>query len=205
MFSNDFACKEIIEFLKDYLERDPIEYEAHIVLWIEILSSLLVSCNDMNNILILVYAPQFYDVFVSLRDKMNRTYENDFKDPTLHDFNSKIDSFISFLYPTKLLTQSKEVVPLMKYLNDLCFSNVQKYNLNEKPVNEDNNNNNKDQIKEYIKGMKLNILNFFNKDPNFFETIHTKYSLINGIFLALTSLNISVTFFNKFRFILIPF
>jgi len=85
----------------------------------------------------------------------------------------------------------------MKFLNESCFNNIQKYNLNEKPIKIDNIKD--ENIKEYVKGMKLNITNYKTHDVYYLDSVKSNKSLINDIFVAVKLVNLSVcNIFNSF-------
>ena len=126
---------------------------------------------------------------------MQNIFDNTEIDPVNKDFFNKFDTLISFLAPTKIFKENKEIKYLMHYVNDCLFNNIQKYNLNEKPINEENLK--EENIREYVKGLKLNILNYHNSDVDYLETLKKKNSLINELFVAVKIINLSViTIFN---------
>ena len=86
----------------------------------------------------------------------------------------------------------------MKLLNDSCFNNIQKFNLNEKTINPDNIKD--ENVKEYLKAMTMNIKNYKNYDVYYLDTLKRKSSLINKIFVAVKLINLSVTYFNHLNF-----
>ncbi len=195
LFQNDFFIEEVVAILNLYLENDPTEYEAHLTLIIEILTSVFTDYNKSTDITLLLYGPVFHDIFIKLHTKLQSSYDNLDMDPVNKEFTSKVEYIINFLACTKIFSDSKEINKLLSYINDCCFSNIQKYNLNEKPVNEDNIK--EENTKEYVKGLKLNILNYLNSDADYLQTIKRKDSLINELFVAVKIVNLSViTLFN---------
>lgn len=195
LFQNEYFVDEIIYMLNQYLKNDPSEYEAHLVLIVEILMSVFVDHSKCCDIILLLYGPTLHEILSQLRNKILTTYDNTETDPVNKDFFNKFDSLINFLTPTKIFNDNKDIKPLMNFINECCFNNLQKYNLNEKPINEDNLKD--ENIKEYVKGLKLNILNYSNSDPEYLETIKKKSSLINELFVAVKIVNLSViTCFN---------
>lgn len=186
--------KELLNLFQIYIETDSLEFEAHISLLIEILFQVFTEGKNADSI-ILLYGLNFHEVLSNLRTKMQTLYDNTETDPVFKDFFSKFDSLINLLSPIKIFSESKDMKPLMLYINDCLFNNIQKYNLNEKPVNEDFLKD--ENIKDYVKGLKLNILNYNNSDPDFLDNIRKKNSLINELFVAVKIINLSViTLFN---------
>jgi hypothetical protein len=190
---NEYFIEEILNLLKSYIENDPLEYEAHITLIIEILSSVFTDGNKTADLILLLYGATLYDTLNKLKAKMQIFYDNTETDPVNKDFYNKFDSLLSLLNPVKVFSDAKEVKPLMSYLNDILFNNIQKYNLNEKPVNEDNLKD--ESIKEYVKNLKLNVLNYSNSDVDYLDTLKKPQSLINDIFAAVKIVNLSVITF----------
>lgn len=125
---------------------------------------------------------------------MQHSYDNTETDPVVKDFFYKFDALLNLLQPVRIFSESREIKSLMSYINDACFNNIQKYNLNEKPVNEDNLKD--EHIKDYVKNLKLNISNYMNSDVDYLETIKKKNSLINDLFVAVKIINLSVTLVN---------
>ena len=151
IFQNEYFVEEIISILRSYLESETVEYEAHIILIIEILFCVFSEGSKIVDTLLLLYGSSFYEVFTKLKTKMQIILDNTDSDPVIKDFFIKCDSLINFLYPVNLFNENKEIKVLMNYINDNCFNNIQKYNLNEKPINEDNLKD--ENIKEYVKGL----------------------------------------------------
>jgi hypothetical protein len=195
IFQNEYFIEEVVNLLRTYLDSETLDYEAHIVLIIEILFSVFSEGNRTVDVLLLLYGSAFYEVLNKLKAKMISLYDSTETDPTIKDFFMRLDAIIDFLYPVNLFNESKEVKALMSYINDNCFNNIQKYNLNEKPINEDNIKD--DNIKDYVKSLKLNILNYFNHDVDYLETVRKKDSLINELFAAVRIVNLSVTILNN--------
>jgi hypothetical protein len=162
------------------------------MLIIEILFMAFSELSKTIDVLLLLYGSTFHEVLSKLRTKMITLYDNTETDPAIKDFFIKMDSIINFLYPISVFNDNKEIKALMTYINDNCFNNIQKYNLNEKPVNEENIKD--ENTKEYVKSLKLNILNYFNHDVDYLDTIRKKNSLINELFVAVRIVNLSVTY-----------
>jgi hypothetical protein len=126
---------------------------------------------------------------------MSANYDKMEADPISKDFFNKFDSLINLLSMMKMFEENNEIKSLIVYVNDCLFNNIQKYNLNEKPINEDNLKD--ENIKDYVKELKLNILNYSNGDVDYLEGIKKKNSLINELFVPVKLINLSViTFFN---------
>jgi hypothetical protein len=165
------------------------------MLIIEILFMAFSELSMTIDIMLLLYGATLYDVLIRLKQKMTTLYDNNETDPAIKDFFTKMDSVINFLYPAQVFNDNKEMKALMIYINDNCFNNIQKYNLNEKPVNEENIKD--ENTKEYVKSLKLNVLNYFNHDVDYLDTIRKKNSLINELFVAARIVNLSVTILNN--------
>lgn len=193
LFQNEYFLEEILNLLKSYSENDPSEYEAHITLILEILTQIFTDGNKTADLMLLLYGASLYDTLSKLRSKMQISYDNSETDPVNKDFMKKFEILLTLLHQVKLFSDAREVKPLMSYLNDILFNNMQKYNLNEKPVNEDNLKD--ESIKEYVKNLKLNVLNYLNLDVDYLDTLKKPQSLINDIFAAVKIVNLSVITF----------
>lgn len=183
-------------------ESNPLEYEPHITLIIEMLTSVFTSTinNTKINNFILVYGLQIYETIRSIKARLDLIYESEMQEPCLPTFLDKVNSFINLMKSSHTLVTGETIHPLMVLLNDSCFSSVQKYYLNEKPIKDDQFKD--ETVHNYVKGMKMNILNYNTKDPYFFGELESKSSLINGVFMPLRLLNISVTLY--LLYIIIP-
>jgi hypothetical protein len=192
---NEYFIEEILSMIKSYLESDPLEYEAHITLILEILTSVFTEGNKTADLILLLYGGTLHDNLSQLKAKLQFHFDNSETDPVNKDFYLKFDCLIGLLHPVKIFTEGKEIKPLMIHLNEILFNNIQKYNLNEKPVNEDNLKD--ESIKEYVKGLRLNILNYSNSDVDYLDTLKKRNSLINDLFAAVKIVNLSVIVFFK--------
>ena len=130
-------------------------------------------------------------VLDQLKNKITKELDENELDPINKDFFNQFSALINFLEPTRIL-EGKEIKELMRFINDSCFNNIQKYNLNEKPIKIENIKD--ESIKEYVKGMKLNIKNYKTYDSYYLDSIKTSKSLINDIFIAVKLVNLSVIF-----------
>jgi hypothetical protein len=197
LFQNEYFVEEILGLIKNYYENEPIEYEAHITLLIEILSSVFSESNKACDLILLLYGSDMFDNLQKLQTKMLQAYDKTDKDPVNKEFYHKFESLLNFLQPVKQFSESKEIKNLMIYINDCLFDNLQKYNLNEKPINEDNLK--EESTKQYVKSLKLNILNYNNSDAGFLESLKNRNSLITRVYAAVKIVNLSViTIFNVF-------
>ena len=196
---NEYFIEEIISLIKLYAENDSLDYESHIILILEILFSLFTDNNKSSDTILILYGAIIHDELTKLRNKMSNLFDLSEIDPINRDFLYRMDSLINFLAPCKVFNDNKEIKALMGGLNETLFNNIQKYNLNEKPVNEDNLKD--ENIKEYVKNLKLNILKYNNSDVDFLETLNKKNSLINDIFSAIKLINFSVNILFIFRFV----
>lgn len=97
------------------------------------------------------------------------------------------------LRPAKALFDDKNIDAIVNGINESVYNNVQKYNLNVKCINDENV---KESIRDYVKGMKMNVINHENSDTDFLDSIKTGGSLINEIFVAVKLVNLSVIFVN---------
>lgn len=176
-------------------ESNPLEYEPHITLIIEMLTSVFTSTinNTKINNFILVYGLQIYETIRSIKARLDVIYESEMQEPCLPSFLDKVNSFINLMKCSNTLVTGETIHPLMVLLNESCFASVQKYYLNEKPIKDDQFKD--ETVHNYVKGMKMNILNYNTKDPYFFGELESKASLINGVFMPLRLLNISVTLY----------
>ena len=160
---------------------------------LEILFEVFTEDNQCLDEILFLHGPAFHEIFSQLKKKMNAIYDSNDIDPINKNLFNTLDSMINLLKPTKTLFAEKRIDSLVNILNESCFNNVQKYNLNTKTINDENV---KDSIKDYVKGMKMNIINYENSDVDFLDVIKNKGSLINEIFVAVKLVNLSVNFVN---------
>lgn len=163
---------------------------------IEILFSLYTNTISKSaDVTLLIYGGELYSLLTRIYNLVQAIYDKNDTDPVNKDFLMKFEATINFLAPVNILNENKEISFLVTRLNECCFSNIQKYNLNEKPINEDLIKD--DNIKEYVKGLKLNVLKHRNKDVGYLDQIQNKHALINELFVAVKLINLSViTFVN---------
>jgi hypothetical protein len=194
IFQNDYFIERILHFLNIIYEKETLEYEAHLLLVIEIVYIIYTDISYISDTNLLIYGYNIYQKLNKIKEKFIRLLDETESDTLSKDFFKTFDSVLNFLNPTKVITNEKEVKGLMSFINDCCFNNIQKYNLNEKPINEETI---KDQsFKEYVKEMKLNILNYQNNDVDFLDTIKSHKSLINELFVAVKLINLSVILYS---------
>jgi len=179
--------------IKFFTEEDSTEFEAHITLLSEILFEVFNENNSCTEEILFLYGPQFYDSLLELKNKMNQIYDSNEIDPINKNILSNLDSLISLLKPAKLLFEDKNIDSIVNSLNESVYNNVQKYNLNVKCINDENV---KESIRDYIKAMKMNIINHENSDIDYLDSIKSRGSLINEIFVAVKLVNLSVIFVN---------
>ncbi len=193
VFQNEYYIEQFLALLKLFLEDDPTEYEAHITLICEILFEIFNENNRYTDEILLLYGPSFFDVLSELRNKMNHIYDSYEIDPINKNIFLSLESLINFLKPAKLLFEEKNIDSIINSLNESVYNNVQKYNLNVKCINDENV---KESIRDYIKGMKMNIINHENSDTDYLDVIKSKGSLINEIYVSVKLVNLSVIFVN---------
>ncbi len=138
----------------------------------------------------MIYGTELYSILEELKAKISKCLDDNELDPINKDFFKLFNALITFLDPSNTFS-SNEVRELMLLINESCFSNIQKYNLNEKPIKIDGIK--EDSIKEYVKGMKLNITNYKTYDPYFLNSVKSNKSLINEVFVAVKLINLSVS------------
>lgn len=116
------------------------------------------------------------------------------KDPYTINYFNKIEAFLNMLKPCNELSYSKNSIsPIMEQLNKSCFLSVEQYNLNDKLISVEKF---KEEVREDIRSMKMNIVNYNAKDPFFLGDIENKNSLINNTLITLRIINYTVKFFN---------
>lgn len=193
VFQNDFYIEQFLSLIKLFTDEDSTEYEAHISLIVEILFEVFKENNLCTDEILFLYGSYFHDLLNDLKNKINHIYDINEIDPINKDIFSCLESIISLLKPTKILFDEKKIDGLVNIINESVFASVQKYNLNLKTINDENV---KESIRDYVKGMKMNIINHENSDPDYMDLIKNKGSLINEIFVAVKLVNLSVTFVN---------
>jgi hypothetical protein len=179
--------------LKLFLEEDSTEYEAHITLISEILFEVFNENSRYIDEILLLYGPSFHDILSELKNKLSHIYDTNEIDPINKNIFGSLDSLINMLKPAKELFEEKNLDTIVNSLNESVFNNVQKYNLNGKCINDENV---KESIRDYVKGMKMNIINYENSDTDYLDSIKKRGSLINEIFVAVKLVNLSVIFVN---------
>ena len=163
------------------------------LLIIEIIYCIYTDISYISDTNLLLYGYYILQILIKIKEKFIKLLDETEADTLSKDFFKTFDSILNFLSPTKIIFNESEVKGLMNYINDCCFNNIQKYNLNEKPINEETI---KDQsFKEYVKEMKLNILNYHNNDVDFLDTIKNNKTLINELFVAVKLINLSVIYY----------
>jgi hypothetical protein len=191
VFQNGYFIDQILSLLRFFLEEDSTEYESHITLIVEILFEVFVENTKTTNEILFVYGSYFYDILNELKINLNKIYDDNDTDPINKNILINIDSLINLLKPAKFLFDEKKIDSIVNGFNDICFANVQKYNLNMKTINDERE---KDTIRDYVKGMKMNIINYENLDVEYLDLVKNKGSLINEIFVAVKLINLSVIF-----------
>lgn len=179
------------------MEEDSTEYESHITLIVEILFEVFVENSKTTNEILFVYGAFFYDILSELKINLNKIYDENDSDPINKNLLTNMDCIINLLKPAKFLYDEKQIDSIVNGLNEICFANVQKYNLNMKTINDERE---KESIRDYVKGMKMNIISHENSDVEFLDLVKNKGSLINEIFVAVKLINLSVTYFKAFCF-----
>lgn len=198
IFTNSYCHKEIMEIIK-FMSFTPLEYESHLTLFIDLYEKLfLLSINNKKiNFFLCEYGGLIYEQFSLIRSKEELIYETEDLESCMPYYKQKMNSFLNFLYPTKIINVNKNGVNLiMDMINTNCLLNAQKYNLLsfEKPIKEANfkeftKDNIKVSIKEYINNMKLNLLEYKNNDIYFLGEVEDERSLINSISISLRIIN----------------
>ena len=95
LFQNDFFIEEILTLIKSYSENDPIEYEAHITLLLEIITSIFTENNKSSDLILLLYGSSLHDCLLKLRTKMGLLFDKNETDPVNKDFYNKFDALIT--------------------------------------------------------------------------------------------------------------
>lgn len=143
--------------------------------------------------ILFLYGPSFYDVLSDLKNKLTHIYDTNEIDPINKNIFASLDGLINILRPAKALFEEKNIDTVVNSINESVYNNVQKYNLNVRCINDENV---KESIRDYVKGMKMNIINHENSDTDFLDSIKSRGSLINEIFVAVKLVNLSVIFVN---------
>lgn len=182
---NEFFFNEILLLLSSYTNNDRIEHEAHITLIIQILFFVFSEMSKTSDILLLIYGVPCLDILCTLKNSLQSQYDMKDLEPINRNFYNIIDGFISFLLPVKKFSDSKDMTLIMARVNDACFSNIQKYNLNDQV-------NKEEKRKEYFEEYKLNVKNHQNSDVDFLNLLESKGTLINDIFASVKIINLSV-------------
>ena len=131
---------------------------------------------------------------------LNKIYDENDSDPINKNILNSLESMINLLKPAKFLFDEKQIDSVVNGLNETCYSNVQKYNLNVKTINDERE---KDTIRDYVRGMKMNIVNHENTDVEYLDLVKNKGSFINEIFVAVKLINLSVIFINHIIYLFI--
>ena len=76
LFINEYFIKEIIHQLEYYYNHEPIDYESHIMIIIELINSIIIDYNDISNHFLILYGYTFYASFNNLKIKMLELYVN---------------------------------------------------------------------------------------------------------------------------------
>ncbi len=193
VFQNEYYIEQLYGLLKLFTEEDSTEYEAHITLLCEILFEVFNEKSRYIDEILFLYGPSFYDILSELKNKLGLIYDTNEIDPINKNIFGNLEGLITMLRPTKALYEEKNIDTIVNRINESVYTNVQKYNLNVKCINDENV---KESIRDYVKGMKMNIINYENSDSDYLDTIKTGGSLINEIFVAVKLVNLSVIFVN---------
>lgn len=193
IITNECVIDEIILFLQSIEQSNTLDYEAHIGLLLDIFNNLFTSCisNYKLNSFLCVYGHRLYSLFWKIKSKLDCLYQSLNQEPSLPSFKPKLDAIVNLFFISSEMESSESIHPIMTHINDNLFISIQKYFLNEKLIKDDQF---KDEMYEYVKRMKLNILNYSTKDPYFLGNIDKKESLLNSIFIGLRLINISISY-----------
>ena len=195
IFTNSICFQEILSFI-NYIAVNCLNYEAHFTLIFEIFFAFF-SCSINNKkigVFLVENGGQLYTEIQRIYNALTELYEIELQEPTVKSYIKKFHSLINMLQCTFIInTGSNNINKIMEIFNEACYSNVQKYGLHDfdKPISE---NNFKDSIKDYIKNMRMNLLEYKNNDIFFLGELETKGSLMNNIFLTLRVLNTAISF-----------
>ena len=182
LINNKYFIKiftNFIEFLSNANE-EIIEYEAHIILIINILYQVIISSDNKSSIFILLNK-KIYEFFKKLITNLN--YILDKKDSETVD-NKLINNLNGLISLLKILENSS-LPNIMIDLNNNIYNNILKYNLNEKIHYDD------EKFKGYIEEYKLLINKFDNDDMNFLGELFKNGTLINSVYLPIKLLDIN--------------
>lgn len=175
-------------FLIKYTRKETLEFEAHLLILFELLLNIYTDISYISDQNLLIQAEKILKVLLKIKEKFSRLLDETESDPIDKNFFKNFDTLLNFLNPVNLMNQDTKAI--MSFLNECCFNNIQKYNLNEKPMNEESI---RDQtFKDYVKEMKLKILNYSNRDVDFLDSVKNQKSLINELFVAVKLINLSV-------------
>ena len=168
-----------IEFLSEVTD-EIMEYEAHILLLINILFQIVMS-SDNNSAFFIFLNKNIYYYLKKIISNINTILDR--KDSETVD--NKIINNLNGLTSLLKILENTSIVNLMTNLKDNIYSNIIKYNLNEKiPINDE-------KFKGYIEEYKLLINKFNNDDINYLGELNKNGTLINSIYLSIKLLDIN--------------
>ena len=168
-----------IEFLSSVTE-EIMEYEAHILLLINILYQIILSTEN-NSSFFLFLNKKIYAFLKKIIGNINTILDKKNSETVDNNLINNLNGLISLL---KIL-ENTSIVNLMTNLKDNIYNNILKYNLNEKiPINDE-------KYKGYIEEYKLLINKFNNDDMNYLGELNKNGTLINSIYLPIKLLDIN--------------
>ena len=168
-----------IKFISDATE-EIMEYEAHILLIINILYKIIIS-TDNNSAFFLFLNKNIYSFLKKLFSNINSFLDK--KDSETVD--NKLVNNLSGLISLMKNLDNTSITNLMINLSDNIYNNMFKYNLNEKINTKD------EKFKGYNEEYRLLVNKFNNDDLNFLGELNKNGTLINSIYLSIKLLNIN--------------
>ena len=170
-----------IEFLSDANE-EIMEYEAHIILIINILYQVIIS-SDNNSSFFILLNKKIYEFFKKLNTNLNYILDKIESETVDNKLLNNLNGLISLLN----ILENSSIQNIMLDLKNNIYNNILKYNLNEKrPINIED-----EKFKGYIEEYKLLINKFNNDDMNYLGELYKNGTLINSVFLPIKLLDIN--------------
>ena len=181
LLNNKYFIQIFINFI-EYLSgvtEEIMEYEAHILLIINLLYQVIIS-TDNSTAFFIFLNKSIYSFLKKMIANINTILDKKDSETIDNKIINNLNGIISLL---KNL-EDTSIVNLMTFLKDTIHNNIFKYSLNEKI------NTNDEKSKEYNEEYKLLINKFNNDDMNYLGELYKSGSLINSIYLSIKLLDI---------------